>query len=86
MKFTPLGDLVVVELVKLGTQVGLIHLPQGVHERSRSRKAVVVSVGPKARLCGVGDTVYVAISAGATIPDSERELVLIGDNEVLARE
>ena len=86
MKFTPLGDRVVVELDKLATKVGLIELPQGSFERSRSRRAKVVSVGLKASFCGVGDVVFVQTSAGVPIPDGDRELVLLGDDEVLAKE
>ena len=84
MKFHPLGDRVVLEMVKEAEKVGLIHLPQG-SGRERSRTGIVVGVGPKARYCGMGDSVCVKVGAGVPIHDEKRELLLVGDGDVLAR-
>ena len=84
MKFTPLSDRVILEMVKESTHVGLIELPQGTaHERSR--KGTVIAIGPKAKYCKIGDPVYVKSSSGIPIHDEKRELVLVGDGEVLAK-
>ena len=86
MKFTPLSDRLVVDLDAEATRVGVIELPQNATPRSRSRRGVVVSVGPNVELCKPDDVVYVQVGLGVPIKDDERELVLVGEKEVLAKE
>ena len=83
MKFTPLDDRLVLELIEEDRKVGVLYMPEG-STREKSKRGVVVKVGPKVREVGVGDTVVVTLSAGVPFK-ADKAYLLVRENEVLAR-